>query len=577
MRRSTLGATSTRRSQTARPSCTTLRGTHTSSRTGRWTRPTGACARSSPGGSAPCGRAPARAAEGAEAGDARGAAEGKPSHTARGAADAERSGNARRGADGARSRDMRGAADTERSANRIAPPTGRGAVRRVALPRKRDRARHRPFGLGALALAAVAGLALLPGAAAAQSIKRRPNVVVLMTDDESVSDVRHMPNVRRLLARRGTTFTNSFVSYPLCCPSRATFLTGQYAHNHGVVGNFPPGGYYGLRGKRNTLPVWLARAGYRTAHVGKYLNQYGTLNPREVPPGWDEWHGGVDLSTYDYFNYLLNHNGRLTAYGDPGYARALVEIGRATQRGQIDALSDLLALVDRLFTPGDFGARRGVTEGQNGGLRGDHRGRLGALQAVDEAVGRLVATLRRTGELDDTLFVFTSDNGWIQGEHRVPDNKYVAYEESIRVPLIIRGPGVPAGRRVDAPAVNVDLAATIVDAANTRPGRRLDGVSLLGRAGEPAAAPRRDVPLEALAPLFTGRDFPSPFAVPYYGVRTQRYKYIRWSYGDEELYDLRTDPYELRNLAADRAHGELKAELAAEARRLRGCAGASCR
>ena len=562
---------------------------------------------------------------------------------------------------------MRGAADTERSANRVAPPTGRGAVRQVGLPRKRDRARHRPLGLGALALAAVAGLALLPGAAAAQSMSPRPNVVVLMTDDESVSDVRHMPNVRRLLARRGTTFTNSFVSYPLCCPSRATFLTGQYAHNHGIVGNFPPGGYYGLRGKRNTLPVWLARAGYRTAHVGKYLNQYGTLNPREVPPGWDEWHGGVDLSTYDYFNYLLNHNGRLTAHGDPGYARALVEIGRATQRGQIDALSDLLALVDRLFTPGDFGARRArdyqtdvlariavrfvrrsarserpfflslapvaphredingirpaapgpdprpaprhagrfaqsplprrpsfneadvsdkpaliraqprLTEDQIAELRRDHRGRLGALQAVDEAVGRLVATLRRTGKLDDTLFVFTSDNGWIQGEHRVPDNKYVAYEESIRVPLIIRGPGVPAGRRVDAPAVNVDLAATIVDAANARPGRRLDGVSLLGRAGEPAAAPRRDVPLEALAPLFTGRDFPYPFAVPYYGVRTQRYKYIRWSYGDEELYDLRTDPYELRNLAADRAHGELKAELAAEARRLRGCAGASCR
>jgi N-acetylglucosamine-6-sulfatase len=147
------------------------------------------------------------------------------------------------------------------------------------------------------------------------------------------------------------------------------------------------------------------------------------------------------------------------------------------------------------------------------------------------------------------------------------------YEASIRAPLIIRGPGVPAGRVVHPPAINVDLAATIVDAANARPGRRLDGVSLLPIARQPAAAARRDVALEALTPLFAGRGFPYPFAVPYYGVRSQRYKYVRWSYGDEELSHLRTDPYELRN----RAHDELEARLAAKAKRLRRCAGASCR
>jgi N-acetylglucosamine-6-sulfatase len=520
-------------------------------------------------------------------------------------------------------------------------------------------------GLG-LALAA-ALLGLVPAAAAAEQAQSTPNVVVVMTDDQSVSDVRRMPNVRRLLARRGTTFSNSFSSYPLCCPSRATFLTGQYAHNHGVDGNFAPSGYYGFRGRRNTLPVWLDRAGYRTVHVGKYLNQYGALDPREVPPGWDEWYGGVDFSTYDYFNYLLNHNGRVKAHGDADYARALLEINRATQRGRIDSSADLLALVGRLFTPGDFGAQRArdyqtdvlariaagfvrrsarserpfflsfapvaphredingvrpgapgpdprpaprhasrfaqsplprrpsfneadvsdkpaliraqprLTQAQIADLRRDHRGRLGSLQAVDEAVGRLVATLRRAGELDETLILFTSDNGWTQGEHRVPDNKYVAYEESIRVPLIIRGPEVPAGQVIDPAAINVDLAATIVDAANARPGRRLDGISLLPIAREPASAARRDVALEALAPLFAGRGFPYPFAVPYYGVRTERFKYVRWSYGDEELYDLRADPYELRNLAADRSHAELKAELAARARRLRRCVGAACR
>jgi arylsulfatase A-like enzyme len=157
------------------------------------------------------------------------------------------------------------------------------------------------------ALAVLAVLASWPAAAAAAPT--RPNVVVVMTDDQSVADLRAMPNVRTLLARRGTTFTNAFAAYPLCCPSRATYLTGQHAHNHGVTGNFAPSGYYGFAGAGNTLPVWLRRGGYRTAHVGRYLNHHGARDAREVPPGWDAWHVPVDFSSYDYFNYVLNRNG----------------------------------------------------------------------------------------------------------------------------------------------------------------------------------------------------------------------------------------------------------------------------
>ena len=144
----------------------------------------------------------------------------------------------------------------------------------------------------------------------------RPNVVVLETDDQTVESMRVMPNVKTLIADQGVTFDNSFVSYSLCCPSRSTFLTGQYAHNHGVWGNTAPnGGYYKLD-STNTLPVWLQRAGYQTILLGKYLNQYGTKNPREIPPGWGQWYGTPDPSTYRYLNYTINENGNLVQFGN---------------------------------------------------------------------------------------------------------------------------------------------------------------------------------------------------------------------------------------------------------------------
>ena len=143
----------------------------------------------------------------------------------------------------------------------------------------------------------------------------RPNVVMIMTDDQTVESMRVMPNVKALLADQGVTFDNSFVSYSLCCPSRATYLTGQYAHNHGVMGNAAPnGGYYKLD-STNTLPVWLQRGGYQTMHIGKYLNGYGTRNADEVPPGWGLWYGSVDPTTYRFYNYTLNENGRTVNYG----------------------------------------------------------------------------------------------------------------------------------------------------------------------------------------------------------------------------------------------------------------------
>src|SRR5688500_3783704 len=170
-------------------------------------------------------------------------------------------------------------------------------------------------------------LLLLFGIAAAQSVtaraksaqqRSRQNELVIMTDDPPVESLRVMGNVKALLGDQGTTFDSSFATFSLCCPSRATFLTGQYAHNHGVMGNAPPAGGYARLDSSNTLPVWLQQAGYHTVHIGKYLNGYPGPNRTHVPPGWTEWYGSIDPSTYRFYNYTLNENGRLVTYGsDP--------------------------------------------------------------------------------------------------------------------------------------------------------------------------------------------------------------------------------------------------------------------
>ena len=502
---------------------------------------------------------------------------------------------------------------------------------------------------------------------------RRPNILVVMTDDMAASDVRVMPNVRRL-ARQGTTFADAVDSFPLCCPARATFITGQYAHNHGVAGNFHPFGWYGMAGRGNTLPAWLQRAGYRTALIGKWLNGYGALDAHgEVPAGFDVWRGLLDVSAYDYFNFVMNVDGALRTWGDAEFARGLVEFGNV-QVQPVDparALQTVLGKLTEVFGPAPYSywgtqdpadyspdvtgritnrlvreqrksrkpffiwwapasphredvattlmgrpgpdprppprhavASKGyelprppsfneadlsdkpsnltskappLTEAQIDQLQLNYEGRVGSLLAVDDWVGELVRTLRRTGQLDETLIMFVSDNGWMQGEHRVPGDKFLPYDESLRVPLILRGPGVAAGRTVRGQVSNVDFAPTLLDAARARPGRTMDGISLLPVLRGHRGPPDRALQIEATAPLFAGNIPNNAWDRPYSGVRTQRYTYIVWTEtGEQELYDRRLDPFQLTNVAARPAYAAVKARLAAKLRILEQCRGASC-
>ena len=468
---------------------------------------------------------------------------------------------------------------------------------------------------GSMLLVAALAAAQSPGA---NSQRARTNVVVIMTDDQTVESLRVMANVRTLLAGQGTTFENSFASFSLCCPSRATFLTGQYAHNHGVLGNSPPGGGYARLDSSNTLPVWLQRAGYRTIHIGKYLNGYPGANRTHVPPGWTEWYGSIDPSTYRFYNYTLNENGRLVTYGsDPAsyqadvYARKGVDAirrlatagapfflsvaflaphsggphesddprnsatpapaPRHRDRFAAEALPQTASFneADVSDKPAGIRGRPLLSSQQIANITENYRQRLESLLAVDEAVAALVAALRETGQLDRTLIVFTADNGFFHGEHRVPSGKVLLYEPSIRVPLILRGPGIPRAGRVSELAANVDLAPTIVEATGARPLRVMDGRSLLPLARDATRRTGRDILIER----GPGGNNQQIFSA----LRTTRYLYAEYSNGDRELYDVVRDPDQLTSLHADPASQALRGALAERLARLRSCTGAACR
>jgi N-acetylglucosamine-6-sulfatase len=501
---------------------------------------------------------------------------------------------------------------------------------------------------------------------------RRPNILVVMTDDMATTDLSLMPKVRRLLAQRGTTFADAVDSFPLCCPARATFITGQYAHNHGVKGNFNPYGWYGMKRRGNILPAWLDRAGYKTALVGKWLNGYGAKNAHgEVPRGFDIWRGLLDVSAYDYYNFVMNINGRLKSWGDGKFARKLVKFAKIETEPGPHTVGDVIARLEQVFGPGPYeywgkertkdyspdvtgrvtnglvrAQRRAkrpffiwwapaaphredvsttlmgrpgpdprpphryeqlsttfdlpqppsfneadlsdkgspmtdaaplLTQAKIDQLQDDYEGRAGSLRAVDDGVARLVRTLRRTRQLKNTLIMFVSDNGWLQGEHRINGDKFLPYEESLRVPLILRGPGVPKGRTIHGQVSNIDFAPTLVDAANAKARRTMDGVSLLPTVRRPSRRPNRVLEIEALAPLFEGNIPINAWDRPYTGVRTDRYTYVVWTETDEEeLYDRQVDPYQLTNLATDPGYAAIKADLAGKLALLKDCRGRSC-
>jgi arylsulfatase A-like enzyme len=466
-----------------------------------------------------------------------------------------------------------------------------------------------------------------PDSADAPSSGQQPNIIFVLTDDLDTHSIAYMPHLRALLAEQGTTFSDFFVTDSLCCPSRSSILRGQYVHNHQVLGNSAPLGgfmqFHALGNEDSTIASWLRAAGYRTTLLGKYLNDYPQTAARTyVPPGWDHWVSPVDNTGYNGFLYVMNENTTLVPYGDQTddyftdvlSFKANVFIRDALRHGQPFFLyvatyaphtpatpaPRSVGLFPGLVAPRTPSFNEADVEDKPQFIRNLplldpdqikhidelYRRRLESLQAVDEMLASLIVTLTRIGQLDNTYIFFTSDNGFHLGQHRMQEGKQTAYEEDIRVPLIVRGPGVPAGRTVDHLAVEIDLAPTFAALAGGAAPDFVDGRSLvpLLRGKLPAGEQwRQCLLLEHYAG--SSEPFQSQFelaqqaqlAIPTYkGLRCRDSTYVEYETGERELYDLRRDPHQLLNIQSQMPPALLR-QQAALLGELATCAGASCR
>ncbi len=487
----------------------------------------------------------------------------------------------------------------------------------------------------------------------------RPNIVFVLTDDLDLTSYTanpaRFPQVNALLTRQGTTFSNAFVTDSLCCPSRASILRGQYVHDHGVLDNLPPNGgfehWQQLGRDSSTVATWLHAAGYRTALFGKYLNGYpNTVAPNYVPPGWDDWASPSAGNPYAEYNYQLNENGRLHRYGaQPSdylvdvlakksdafihdragkqpffmYVAPYVPHQPATPAPRhANAFPNATAPRPASFDQADVSGepayvadRPHLAPAVVRFIDQLYRRRLQSMLGVEDLVAGIVRELKRTHQLDNTYIVFTSDNGFHLGEHRLPFGKQTPYETDIHVPLIVRGPGVPAGRTVTDFAREIDLAPTFASWAHAHAPAFVDGVSLaplLGGAKQTGHVPQ-DVLIEHygtgdLAAKATRRGAPAvepdddtnppiagtprrgPAAAlrlsrkrrqgvaipPYRALRTRRYLYAEYATGERQLFDVTADPGELHNLVAT-ADPALVSRLSGRLGQLASCSGVTCR
>jgi arylsulfatase A-like enzyme len=537
---------------------------------------------------------------------------------------------------------------------------------------------------GLLALLCLLATAGHPSASAATPT--RPSFVVIQTDDQTLGELyasfghprlQAMPNTLNLIAKRGETFNNYYVSYPLCCPSRVSLLTGRYSHNNGVKGNVQPnGGYFGFSFRaayKHNLAVWLQDAGYRTIHVGKFLNGYGDEpydNGTTIPPGWSAWHTVEKAdTTHYYYGYSLNDNGQIDGpFGDSGSwetreygARDDIGCPFAPTNGlpcyyETDTLTNIATAemqgtspeqpfylqLDYTAPHGDFrhpagpepaprhnewfkGApfphsrSQGFDEGNVSdkprfireapylSLSDIHTYRvyydkaLESLRSIDDGVKQLIDTLGSLHRLRNTYIIFTSDNGFFFGEHRLIGGKFLAYEPSTHLPFLIRGPHIRPGSESSEVVGNIDIAPTVLELAEAKADKSIDGRSMVPFMRDPNLRTLRPYLFESFVESSDvdeqgaiaepgdqsgrtsakGRSATASLLAPpkdYEGLRLGPYKYIAWPDGEKELYDLEKDPYELHNIVRIPNYFPVRNFLHHELlNRLEDCVGRTCR
>jgi N-acetylglucosamine-6-sulfatase len=428
-----------------------------------------------------------------------------------------------------------------------------------------------------------------------------PNLVLVVTDDLDVIAAPELPRLGDLIASQGVSFTRAYTPQPLCAPSRASIFTGQYTHNHGVVTNQgPAGGFPAFHPKEGaTLATWLHAAGYRTSLVGKYINDFPEgVADTYVPPGWDDWF--AHLGAFEdgrYFNYWVDDNGTVLHHAaaqedyspDVETARAVSFIRES--EGSKEPIFLYLApesphvpanyaerfgsefryaLAPRVpsFNEGDMSDKPAIfravplmTDAEIDAADKLEQWRLRSMRAVEEMVAAVLQALDQTGRLANTYVFFTSDNGLLMGQHRLVAKKGNSFEETIRVPLYVRGPGVKVAQ-VAQPVLNVDLAPTLLELAGLGVPDSVDGRSLVPfLRGLSPASWRTDVLIENEGAV---------------GLRTSDWLFVQLDSGELQLYDMREDPYQLQSLH-DQVDPSFLDPFRARIEVLRACHGPSCR
>ncbi|MEU6665663.1 sulfatase [Streptomyces sp. NPDC046727] len=485
-------------------------------------------------------------------------------------------------------------------------------------------------GLAAMVFAAQSGMSAATAHTTAPTVKpaaataaAKPNIVFVLTDDMSTNLLPYMPEVHKLQSQ-GTSFSDFVVSNSLCCPSRSSTFTGEYPHNTGVLSNTAGsnGGFKAFHDnglEKDTFAAALKAKGYRTAMMGKYLNGYdpkATVDGQQpyVPQGWSQW--DVVGNGYPEYNYKLAHNHKMEPHGDKNkdyLTDVLSEKGQSFIKKSVAANKPFMLEV-ALFTPHgpstparrdkkDFPGLKApqgpafdklptnappwlarqnpLTQSEKTAIDKKFRKRAQSLQAVDKMLGKLRQSLTSAHVADNTYVVFSSDNGFHLGEYRLKAGKQTAFDTDVRVPLVIAGPGVAAGRTSHAQVSNIDFAPTFEKIGGATVSSKVDGHSMLPLLDGGSDAGWRTANLIEHRHAKPAHDDPDNHGTEsvsppnYHAMRTNSYTYVEYDSGAKEYYDLSTDPDELHNIAGQLSQARL-AKLHDALTGLKNCHGDGC-
>jgi len=447
-------------------------------------------------------------------------------------------------------------------------------------------------------------------AAASRLEDSRPNIIVIMTDDQPYHTVNYMPEVKSKLMADGVVFEDAFATTPLCCPSRSSILTGEYAHNHQVYTNRMPLGGAEKFNDASTIGVWMQSAGYQTAYYGKYLNGYEDLDPNGyIPPGWDEWSSflGKNLGPEEagnlqyYFDFSMTDNGvpveyprskdnfsadvitrqavsfinesrdqpfmMFVAYYNPHSPFVPAPRHRETFRASTD-----WEWIQ--YRPPDFNEENikdkpayleDISPLSPEEVDTAHKQILRSLLSVDDGVATIIDSLEQTNLTQKTIIFFMSDNGLTLGNHRFGASKNCPYEACLLIPFVVYAPGYYSPRTDTHLVANIDLAPTIAELAGASIPDTVNGLSMVSLLENPSTTWRDEILLEH----WPAEEGVGSMIPEFYSVRTAEWKYTEYSTGEVELYDLVNDPYELVNIAGKKDYEDIQADLAERLHKLK--------